>query len=126
MTPYGNAGTATLKSKRPMPWPDTPAPTSSLANPVNQAPTTVQQGIQNTTNTLDKASGAVSATQPYIDRILKPNAAGTTDFRQALTNTKASSTANAYDNAVARTREKAQVMGFASNPQPITLGAETG
>lgn len=128
-------GSVTSRSKQrtALPWPSdpyagsvplpaTPATTAFPTTP----PNSVSDALRNTTSTLDLAKGSVSATQPFLDQYLKPNAAGTTPFRQALTNTKAGTTADAYDNAVARTREKAQSMGFASNPQPVTFGAEAG
>ncbi len=88
------------------------------------SPSTVTAALQNTTNTVDQAKAALNSNQPFIDNYLKPNSAGTTNFRQALTNTKASTTADAYDNAISQSRNRAQTMGFASNPQPVTFGAE--
>jgi hypothetical protein len=127
--------TSLAKQRTALPWPNQPyagtpqqpsAPGSSYATPPTTPPSTVANALANTTGTIDQAKGAINATQPFLDQYLKPNAAGTTPFRQALTNTKASTTADAYDNAVARTREKAQASGFASNPQPVTFGAEAG
>lgn len=124
--------TANARKKTALPFPSTPyagtAPITSSPSqlPPISTPSTVGDALKNTNQTLDQAKGSVAATQPFLDNYLKPNAAGTTPFRQALTNTKASTTADAYDNAVARTRERAQATGFASNPQPVTFGAETG
>lgn len=134
--------TANAQKKTALPWPNRPyagnapgtsygtsystPPTSSPAPPpATPAPTTVQGGLQQTTGTIDQAKGALTNTQPFLDNYLKPNVAGTTAFRQALTNTKASTTANAYDNAVSQARTKAAQMGFSSNSQPVTFGAET-
>lgn len=90
------------------------------------APGTVADSLRNTTNTVDQAKVALNANQPMLDNYLKPNAAGTTPFRQALTNTKASDTANAYDNAVSQIRNKSTAMGFSDRSQPVTFGAESG
>lgn len=81
-----------------------------------------QREAQNTqvgqaNQTIDTAKAGVS---PYL-----AGSSGMSEFRRALTGNLAHSTALTGDNAIARTRERAQAAGFGGN-QPITFGAEAG
>lgn len=49
---------------------------------------------------------------------------GMSEFRRALTGNLARSTANTGDNAIARSRERAQAAGFGGGGQPMQFGAE--
>lgn len=103
-------------------------PATSVTPPTNPntqtSPSTVAQALANTTETVNQAKGALNSVDPFLTN-LQPTATGVSPFRQSLTNTKASTTADAYDSAISQARNKAASMGFSSNSQPVTFGAET-
>lgn len=76
------------------------------------------------TQNADIARRAAQSIDPSLDRFIGRDSEGLTGFRRALTGLKAKSTANAYDNQMARMKERASASGFGGQGQGVTFGAE--
>lgn len=95
--------------KKAAPAPPPPSPVQDKAFGISEADRAA--GNQ----TLDTAKQGFA---PYL-----AGSSGQSEFRRALTGNLARSTANTGDNAIARSRERAQRAGFGAN-QPLVYGAE--